>query len=220
VRTWIDTEFEKLAQGDEDINHKLLPPYFFRHILAPAPSRELSAGDESAELGDIDLAPSATLVLVPVKGYTDAYTGGAGVGGVGALTGAAGGIVGGAFGLLSSTVGYVGSTIGGFMGFGGQPQRQQGQQGQEQEDRGGGVGGGRRMGTRPTQEPQFDPVLDQQLPPPPPPSSGSGSASGSSGMRIRTLADQRAREQQPQAFYNGNQLSTEPRPDEDGQKRD
>ncbi|KAG9187888.1 hypothetical protein G6011_05759 [Alternaria panax] len=185
VRSWIDTEFGKLAQDDENINNRQLPPYFFRHILAPAPSRELSAGDESVDLGEIDLAPSATLVLVPVKGYTDAYSGSSAVG----ITGAATGIVGGALGLLSSTVGLVGSTIGSVMGFGVQQERR-------------GSSGGRTMGSRPTQEPTHDPVLDQ-------PSSGT--------VRVRTLADQRARE--PRQFYNGNQLSTEPRP-EDNDKRD
>ena len=199
-----------MAQDDENISggsghNNKLPPYFFRHILAPAPSRELSAGDESVELGEIDLAPSATLVLVPVKGYTDAYSGGAG--GVGGITGAATGIVGGAFGLLSSTVGLVGSTIGSVMGFGAQ---QEGGAGSSN-----GAGGGRTVGSRPTtQEPTHDPVLDQLQPQPQPPSAGTGTGTT---MRVRTLADQRARE--PQQFYNGNQLSTEPRP-EDNDKRD
>ena len=197
-----------MAQDDENLSgghNNKLPPYFFRHILAPAPSRELSAGDESVELGEIDLAPSATLVLVPVKGYTDAYSGGAGA--VGGITGAATGIVGGAFGLLSSTVGLVGSTIGSVMGFGAQ---QEGGAGSSS-----GAGGGRTVGSRPTtQEPTHDPVLDQLHPHPQPPSAGTGTGTT---MRVRTLADQRARE--PQQFYNGNQLSTEPRP-EDNDKRD
>ncbi|KAJ4383958.1 hypothetical protein N0V86_000802 [Didymella sp. IMI 355093] len=103
VRAWIDSEFSKLSKDDANIQNAALPPYFFRHILAPQPSRELSAGDENQTLGDIDLAPSATLVLVPVKGYSDAYTGtGAGTN---LLAGTTTGIVSGAFGLLSSTVG-------------------------------------------------------------------------------------------------------------------
>ncbi|KAF1838512.1 hypothetical protein BDW02DRAFT_564872 [Decorospora gaudefroyi] len=179
VRTWVDTEFSKLAQDDENINNKELPPYYFRHILAPQPSRELSAGDESQSLGDIDLAPSATLVLVPVKGYTEAYAG-AGGGVVGAATG----LVGGALGLVSSTVGYVGSTIGSVIGYGAAPLQEQ---------------GGQTMGPRPSQEPQHDHVLDGP------------------SIRVRTLADQRSRE--PQQFYNGNQLSTEPRPDDDDKRQ-
>ncbi|CAN9427889.1 unnamed protein product [Alternaria alternata] len=156
VRSWIDAEFSKMAQDDENLSrghNNKLPPYFFRHILAPAPSRELSAGDESVELGEIDLAPSATLVLVPVKGYTDAYSGGGG----GGLTGAATGI-----------------------------------------------------------EPTHDPILDQLQPQPQPQPPSAGTGTGTT-MRVRTLADQRARE--PQQFYNGNQLSTEPR-QEDNDKRD
>ncbi|RMZ72932.1 ubx domain-containing [Pyrenophora seminiperda CCB06] len=184
VRSWIDSEFSKLAQDDENINHRQLPPYYFRHILPPQPSRELSAGDESQSLGDIDMAPSATLVLVPVKGYTQAYTG-HNSGAVGVTTG----LIGGAFDLLSSTAGYVGSTLGSLLGSGSgsgpTPAQEQ--------------GGGHTMGPRPNREPQHDPVLDN------------------AGVRVRTLADQRARE--PQQFYNGNQLSTEPRPHDDD-KRD
>lgn len=172
VRSWIDSEFSKLAQDDENINHRQLPPYYFRHILPPQPSRELSAGDESQSLGDIDMAPSATLVLVPVKGYTQAYTG-HNSGAVGITTG----LIGGAFDLVSSTVGYVGSTLGSFLGSGSgsgsTPAQEQ--------------GGGHTMGPRPNREPQHDPVLDN------------------AGIRVRTLADQRARE--PQQFYNGNQVS-------------
>jgi hypothetical protein len=106
VRQWVDQEFTAMT---EDPNERL-PPYYFRQILAPLPSRELSAGDESETLGDIDLAPSATLVLIPVKGYTEAYSGGSGImdGVVGGVTG----LVGGVFGLASSAVGMVGNALG------------------------------------------------------------------------------------------------------------
>lgn len=70
VRPWVDTEFAARAE----ISHEKHPPYHFKQILAPLPSREISAGEESEALGDIDLAPSATLVLIPVKGYTEAYS--------------------------------------------------------------------------------------------------------------------------------------------------
>ncbi len=168
VRAWVDDAFAKLPADDPDINNKQLPPYMFKHILAPLPSRELSAGDESQTLGDIDLAPSATLVLVPVKTYTEAYSGSSG-----GVVGAATGIVGGAFGLLSSTVGFVGSTLGSVIGYGSAPAEGQTNQGT------GSTGA---------------------------PSSEQSASSGSSGMRIRTLADQRQRE--PQQFYNGNQVRT------------
>ncbi|KAF2805297.1 uncharacterized protein BDZ99DRAFT_574890 [Mytilinidion resinicola] len=99
VREWIDQEL--LATESKH------PPYTFKHLLPPAPSRALSASDEAAELADIDLAPSATLVLVPVTGYTEAYTGGAGGGVLGSVVGSAKGVVGSAFGVVGGVLGYV-----------------------------------------------------------------------------------------------------------------
>ncbi|KAF9698709.1 hypothetical protein EKO04_002762 [Ascochyta lentis] len=181
VRTWVDEEFSKLDSDDANIKNRALPPYFFRHILAPQPSRELSAGDENQTLGDIDLAPSATLILVPVKGYTDAYAA-TGDGVVGTATG----LVGSAFGLLSSTVGYAGGILGSFLGTGAAaPQPAQGQA------VGGGSGNERTAGSRSDGE-------------------------NASGIRVRTLADQRTREPRTQQFYNGNQSNVEPKPDDRG----
>lgn len=199
VRRWVDEEFSKLSQDDPNIQNKQLPPYFFRHILPPQPSRELSAGDENQTLGDIDLAPSATLVLVPVKGYSDAYAGP----GTNLLAGTTTGIVSGAFGLLSSTVGYAGSMLGSFLGTGNAaPQQPQGQT----------VGGGSSSSPQPE---------------------SARSEREEGGIRVRTLADQRAREPRNQQFYNGNQVgrtssskvayiltnfqsNVEPRPDDRG----
>lgn len=175
VRAWVDTEFSKLAADDPNIQNAALPPYFFRHILPPQPSRELSAGDENQTLGDIDLAPSATLVLVPVKGYSDAYKGS----GTNLLAGTTTGIVSGAFGLLSSTVGYAGGILGSFLGTGSAaPQQDQGQ------TVGGGNGGSERSGSERAERDE-------------------------GGIRVRTLADQRAREPRSQQFYNGNQVRDE-----------
>jgi hypothetical protein len=173
VRKWVDEGFAKLDSDDPNVQNRALPPYFFRHILAPQPSRELSAGDENQTLGDIDLAPSATLILVPVKGYTDAYSA-AGDGVVGTATG----LIGSAFGLLSSTVGFVGSTLGSFLGTeAAAPQANQGQA------VGSGSGGGAQAENSHTEN------------------------SDSGSIRVRTLADQRAREPRSQQFYNGNQVS-------------
>ncbi|KAF2997434.1 hypothetical protein E8E13_006060 [Curvularia kusanoi] len=189
VRKWIDDEFAKLDSNDPNVQNRALPPYFFRHILAPQPSRELSAGDENQTLGDIDLAPSATLVLVPVKGYTDAYSGS----GSNLLAGTRTGLVSGAFGLLSSTVGYAGGILGSFLGTGAAaPQPHQGP------TAGGGSGGGSGSGSG--QQPQRSrPEREEQ-----------------GNIRVRTLADQRAREPGSQQFYNGNQSNVEPRPDDRG----
>ncbi|KAH7079305.1 hypothetical protein BKA63DRAFT_263115 [Paraphoma chrysanthemicola] len=173
VRKWVDEEFAKLPKDDPEINNTRLPPYYFRHILPPQPSRELSAGDESQTLGDIDLAPSATLVLVPVKGYTEAYSGGGT-----SVVGAATGLVGGAFGLLSSTVGYLGSMV----GYGSAPA--------------GDSQTGSTTGSSQAQRPQQPSNAD------------------SASIRVRTLADQRAREPRDQQFYNGNQLDFESNKDD------
>ncbi|KAF2820040.1 hypothetical protein CC86DRAFT_334389 [Ophiobolus disseminans] len=189
VRKWVDEEFGKLSLDDPNINNKQLPPYYFRHILAPQPSRELSAGDETQTLGDIDLAPSATLVLVPVKGYTEAYSGGSG-----GVVGTATGLVGGAFGLLSSTVGYVGSTLGSIVGYGTTPATTGAQSSQA-----------RSSSQGPSQSSQQ-------------PASTNANAEVT-GIRVRTLADQRAREPRDQQFYNGNQLDFEPNNDDNDRRQ-
>ncbi|KAF2643115.1 hypothetical protein P280DRAFT_488252 [Massarina eburnea CBS 473.64] len=177
VRPWVDQEAAARAENPNETP----PPYYFKQILAPLPSKELSAGEEAEALGDIDLAPSATLVLVPVKGYTEAYSGGpAGIvqGTVGNVTG----LVGGVFGMAGSVLGYVGNTVSSVLGGGASnPQNQ--------------PSGGRALGES---QPQ-----DQ--------------SAGASNVRVRTLADQRAREQGSQNFYNGNQLNFEPR-DEDSNR--
>lgn len=113
VRPWIDSEFVAMAENPREEH----PPYFFKQIMAPLPSRELSAGEENQTLGDIDLAPSATLVLIPVKGHAEAYSGGGG-GVVGGVVGGVSGLIGGVFGLAYNAAGYVGSTVGSVVGYG------------------------------------------------------------------------------------------------------
>ncbi|KAF2476258.1 uncharacterized protein BDR25DRAFT_300349 [Lindgomyces ingoldianus] len=174
VRLWVDQEFTTRAENPRQSH----PPYIFKQILAPLPSRELSASDESETLGDIDLAPSATLVLIPVQGYTEAYSSIPGGGIVGGVVGGVTGLVGSAFGLASSTVGYIGSTLGAIVGYG---------RGSMEEER---PLPGRTLGE--SQPETADP----------------------STVRVRTLADQRAREPRSQEFYNGNQLNFEPNEDD------
>lgn len=50
-------------------------PYDFRQIRTPEPSKTISVSEEAKSLKAIGLAPSSTLVLVPVAGYTSAYSG-------------------------------------------------------------------------------------------------------------------------------------------------
>ncbi|KAF2488984.1 hypothetical protein BU16DRAFT_220499 [Lophium mytilinum] len=134
VREWIDQELVATESKH--------PPYTFKHLLPPSPSRSLSASDEAAELTDIDLAPSATLVLVPVTGYTEAYTGSSGGGVLGSVVGGAKGVIGSAFGVVGGVLGYV-------TGYGAQaPASSSAPRGDEEgratgETRGAGAGDGR-----------------------------------------------------------------------------
>ncbi|KAG9882789.1 hypothetical protein KCU94_g19133, partial [Aureobasidium melanogenum] len=84
-------------------------PYEFRQILLPNPSRNISVGEEGESLKSLGLTPSATLVLVPIKGYTDAYASGSG--GLVSKGLSAG------FGLLSGAASMFGSAVGGVMGY-------------------------------------------------------------------------------------------------------
>ncbi|KAI4733399.1 hypothetical protein E4T50_16048 [Aureobasidium sp. EXF-12298] len=83
-------------------------PYEFRQILLPNPSRNISVGEEGESLKSLGLTPSATLVLVPIKGYTDAYQGTGGLVSKGFNAG---------FGLLSGAASMLGSAVGGVMGY-------------------------------------------------------------------------------------------------------
>ncbi|KAK0251168.1 hypothetical protein LTS09_013677 [Friedmanniomyces endolithicus] len=68
VRQWVREE-APAGSGGADI------PYTFRQILAPAPSRSIEVSEEHETLQSLGLAPSATLVLVPVAGSVNAYAG-------------------------------------------------------------------------------------------------------------------------------------------------
>ncbi|MCJ1396783.1 hypothetical protein MMC18_009675 [Xylographa bjoerkii] len=62
VRKWID---EQRTDGDT--------PYTFRQVLAPRPNQNISISEEEQSLQSLGLTPSATLIMVPVQGYTTAY---------------------------------------------------------------------------------------------------------------------------------------------------
>lgn len=62
VRDWVDQE------RSDDI------PYTFKQILSPLPNKPLSITEEKETLRDLRFIPSATLVTVPVQGYTAAYS--------------------------------------------------------------------------------------------------------------------------------------------------
>lgn len=62
VRPWIKGQMDKL-----DV------PYEFTHVLAPLPNRRINVSEEEESLQSLGLAPSATLVMVPIKSFTEAY---------------------------------------------------------------------------------------------------------------------------------------------------
>ena len=77
--------------------------------MLPNPSRNISVGEEGESLKSLGLTPNATLVLVPIKGYTDAYaSGGGGLVSKGFNAG---------FGLLSGAASMLGTAVGGVMGY-------------------------------------------------------------------------------------------------------
>jgi len=178
VRPWIDEAAAQSVTDDQSPQQKL-PPYLFKHLLAPLPSPELSVADEARSLADVDLAPSATLVLIPVKGYTEAYSGGAGGGIVSGAAGSVLGVVGGAFSLAGSAVGYVGGVLGSVLGSGG--------------------GAGQQEGGQDAREGQGQQRNQQE-------GRSLGSSSDGQGIRVRTLADQRSGEDRRGELYNGNQV--------------
>jgi hypothetical protein len=97
VRPWIDAE---RTEGDA--------PYTFRQIRTPLPNYSVDVSEEGQTLQNVGLTPSATLVLVPVKGFSDAYSDeNAGLLSRGLSSG---------YGLVSSGVGLVGSAVGRFFG--------------------------------------------------------------------------------------------------------
>lgn len=62
VRPWLDPQ---MADDKR--------PYNLKHILTPLPSRTISVSEESQTLEELGFGPTATLVMVPVSTYTDAY---------------------------------------------------------------------------------------------------------------------------------------------------
>ncbi|KAI4264592.1 MAG: hypothetical protein L6R42_000296 [Xanthoria sp. 1 TBL-2021] len=68
VRTWIA---EQRTDGDT--------PFTLKQIVAPSPSRTITISEEEQSLQSLGLLPSATLVMVPIQGYTNAYTSNEGI---------------------------------------------------------------------------------------------------------------------------------------------
>ncbi|KAJ5377740.1 uncharacterized protein N7496_005149 [Penicillium cataractarum] len=99
VRPWLD------EQMTEDKR-----PYNLKHILTPLPSRTLSVAEESQALQEIGLDSTATLVMVPVASYTEAYTSAA------ASLPARG--ISAVYNVVSSVASSATSLVGSFIGYG------------------------------------------------------------------------------------------------------
>lgn len=98
VRPWIE---KQRSDGDT--------PYTFKQILSPLPNRTLSISEEEESLQSLGLAPSATLVMVPVQGYTAAYAGDPGLLSKGVSTG---------YNVLSTGAGMITGALSTFLGAG------------------------------------------------------------------------------------------------------
>ncbi|KAJ9641361.1 hypothetical protein H2199_005331 [Coniosporium tulheliwenetii] len=75
VRPWIDASI-----SSAETPKSALPPYTFKQILPSQPARPIPISEEDQPLAFIGLMPNATLVLVPVNTFTEAYTGSVGRG--------------------------------------------------------------------------------------------------------------------------------------------
>lgn len=92
-------------------------PFAFKQVVSPQANKLLDVTEEKKSLGDLALAPSATLVLIPVAKYTQAYQVGNG-------------------NILSQLIAMfiaVINWIGGLVGLGARPDAARASQSQEQE---------------------------------------------------------------------------------------
>lgn len=97
IRKWVDSQ---KPDGNT--------PYTFKQILAPLPNRTISISEEEESLESLGLAPTATLVLMPIREYTSAYNNGS-------MDYVSKGIHAG-WSLVSSGMTIVTETLGGLLG--------------------------------------------------------------------------------------------------------
>ncbi|GME66522.1 UBX domain-containing protein [Neofusicoccum parvum] len=174
-----------------------VPPYSFKHILAPLPNRTLGPSDETKPLNELpDVIPSATLVLIPAKNVVSAYTG------------AGNGYVGSIYVAMLQVYNLFATFLATFFapfargGGGGNAG------GQEGGEAGAARGGAGASAAGQDSSPGQGQGQGQGK------SSGSGSSgTGGDGIRIRTLRDQG---ETGNEYYNGNSLDFEPKK-EDGE---
>lgn len=107
VRPWIDSKQE----GDT--------PYIFKQVLTPFPNKNIETSEEDRTLASLGLSPNATLILVPVQDFTNAYAGSGGLVSRGVSTG---------YGIVSSGLGMVTGVFSSFLGGGAQAPSQEAQE--------------------------------------------------------------------------------------------
>ncbi|KAK5020101.1 hypothetical protein LTR60_000838 [Cryomyces antarcticus] len=100
VRSWIDQHLTNTSSAP-------LPPYTFRQILSPHPNRTLSISEESESLQSLGLTPTATLVIVPIQGYSEAYSSAGATGLVSRGLAAGYGVASWGLGLVAGALGAV-----------------------------------------------------------------------------------------------------------------
>lgn len=105
VRTFI-------SQHQPEISNQ---PYIFKHVLSPLPNHTFGTTEENQSLQDLGCVPSATLILAPIKTYTEAYSN-TRVGST--ATGLIGGVINSGWGVVSGGIGMVTGAIGAVMGSG------------------------------------------------------------------------------------------------------
>lgn len=107
VRDWITAHTAE--QGNV---HAADIPFTFKQIMAPQPSRNIEISEEHQTLSDLGLVPSATLVLAPVAGYTEAYSSSGGRGYISSAFQYTCALAHGATSLVGSALSYI-PTLGG-----------------------------------------------------------------------------------------------------------
>jgi hypothetical protein len=109
LRPFIDDELAHDTEGART------PAYRLKLMgIPPEPTREIGLSEEQQSLAELGLLPSATLVVTPIHGATEAYSSGNGWG----LLSLPVSIVGGAAGIAFGAVGAVGGVFSSVLGVG------------------------------------------------------------------------------------------------------
>lgn len=190
VRDWIDGEIARKAVNGGSVAGQ---PYDLKLILTPLPNRTIEAGEEDGAISDLDgVKGSATMVMVPVRGYVESYSGSSG-GVVGGVVGSAASVVGAGIGLVGSAAGMFVGGLGRLLGAGAGPEtaQQPSQRVQESNARDGGD-----TGT----------------------SSGSRANVRVRTLADQRMDEEDERRKKGTQLYNGMGLNVQPRKDEDETK--